>query len=205
MRLAHALLFASALVAGANALAIDLPANTEAVAARGYAHASHKPSKTPPGPPGPSATPGGGESEGSGEWNGGKHIYANGCADTCLAVKDGKLEKGQPVVVAKCSDVPEQSWDIHRGNGALRLKGTDWCVEAADDPAAKDKVKLWRCYPGIAAQSWLWGDDNSISLPDQGLCLDLTDGVKTPGTPVQTFKCFPGNTNQIWTTNIKDN
>lgn len=98
MRFSRALLFASALVATANAIAIDLPTKTEVVVeARG--HASHKPSKTPPGPPGPSATPGGGDDDDQGQWNGGKHIYADGCGDVCLSVKDGKLEKGQPVVV----------------------------------------------------------------------------------------------------------
>jgi hypothetical protein len=60
-------------------------------------------------------------------------------------------------------------------------------------------MKIWKCYDNLPQQTWWFTDDNRIAVKDQGLCLDLQDGVFEDWATVQTWQCTDWNTNQIWT------
>ena len=66
-------------------------------------------------------------------------------------------------------------------------------------PANGTQMKIWQCYANIPAQTWYYTDDQRISLENQGLCLDLTNGSTADGNVVQIWSCTPNNTNQVWT------
>jgi hypothetical protein len=57
-------------------------------------------------------------------------------------------------------------------------------------------MKIWECYTGLPQQDWYYTGDNRIALTNQGMCLDLTDGVLTNGNRLQVWQCTDGNTNQ---------
>ncbi|KAF9446179.1 carbohydrate-binding module family 13 protein [Macrolepiota fuliginosa MF-IS2] len=126
-------------------------------------------------------------------------INPNGNSNKCLDVKGGVFVNGTPVQIYDCNGSQAQMWSIIRGNGTVRLSGTNYCLDAGSSPGNGVKVKIWTCYEGLVAQQWSWTDDNHIALTGRGLCLDLTSGKLDNGNPVQTWQCMDANQNQIWT------
>ncbi|KAG6892727.1 hypothetical protein C0993_002578, partial [Termitomyces sp. T159_Od127] len=59
-------------------------------------------------------------------------------------------------------------------------------------------MKIWECFDGLPAQTWFYTGDQRIALLNQGLCLDLTNGLHVNSNQVQTYACTDGNTNQVW-------
>jgi len=49
-------------------------------------------------------------------------------------------------------------------------------------------------------QNWVY-EGGSLKAYNGDQCLDVTNGNDVNGTPLQTFSCVPGNTNQQWTFN----
>jgi len=87
------------------------------------------------------------------------------------------------------------------------------------DPASGVGLKIWTCYPNIAAQSWQYYEEygtfelanNSSSSTFSSLartyvfisdhldqCIDLPNGVLTNGNQLQTWECADCNPNQLW-------
>lgn len=60
-------------------------------------------------------------------------------------------------------------------------------------------MKIWTCFNNLPAQQWFYTGDNRIALQNEGLCLDLTNGVLDNGNQVQTWQCTNNNNNQVWT------
>lgn len=98
-----------------------------------------------------------------------------------------------------CNGTGAQKWVINRGNGQVKVAGTNFCLDAGSSPADGTKMKIWQCYDGLAAQQWYWTGDNRIALTNQGFCLDNTGGSTSNGNPVQIWSCGTGNNNQVWT------
>jgi hypothetical protein len=146
----------------------------------------------------------------------GREIYHTTLQGTkCLDVRYDWRYNGSPVQLYECNGTPAQKWVIKKGNTAVRLAGTDYCLDAGSrrwlvtqqdlgftvlsaDPGDFVSMKIWKCYD-IPAQHWYFTEDNRIAVTDRGQCLDLRDGVFEDGAVVQTYKCTDYNTNQIWT------
>ena len=115
-----------------------------------------------------------------------------------------------------CNGTGAQQWVLNRGSTAVRLANTNFCLDAGESSkhlffcilslvvltsctvGNRVGMKLWKCYDGLAQQTWYYTDDNRIAVEGQGQCLDLTGGILDNGNVVQTWVCTDGNTNQIW-------
>ena len=60
-------------------------------------------------------------------------------------------------------------------------------------------MKIYQCFPNLAAQTWFYTDDNRIALQDKGKCLDLPGGDTTNGNYVQVWQCTDNDIYQVWT------
>jgi hypothetical protein len=75
---------------------------------------------------------------------------AYGDEKLCLQILNGQIFEGAPIIVNPCADNKSpiygaQTWDIARGNGLVRLRGTDYCFDAGSVPANANPGKIWRC------------------------------------------------------------
>lgn len=132
--------------------------------------------------------------------SGGTYLHPNGNNNLCLTLRSNTRADGTPVEINTCTaNNPAQQWTLTRGSTAVQLTGTNYCLDAGSSPGNGVRLKVWTCYAGLAAQTWWYTDDNRVALQGQGLCVDLTDGNKTPGNVLQTWACGDGNTNQVWT------
>ncbi|KAF8890491.1 ricin B lectin domain-containing protein [Infundibulicybe gibba] len=127
-------------------------------------------------------------------------IHPSGKPKKCLDVRAANFANGTPVQIFDCNGTPAQKWLISRGKTAVRLAGTNFCLDAGSFPANALGMKIWQCYDNLPAQEWTYTPNNKISLNNKGLCLDLTNGGSWNWNQMQTWWCTPGNTNQIWTT-----
>ncbi|KAF8895130.1 carbohydrate-binding module family 13 protein [Infundibulicybe gibba] len=131
---------------------------------------------------------------------GGGAIHPNGNPKKCLDVRAANFANGTPVQIFDCNGTPAQKWVIHHGKTAVRLAGTNFCLDAGSSPGNAVGMKIWQCYDNLPAQAWTYTANNKISLNNKGLCLDLTNGGLWNWNQMQTWWCTPGNTNQVWTT-----
>jgi len=89
-------------------------------------------------------------------------------------------------------------WQINAGDTRVNIYGAPFCVDAGSTPGNGIGMIIQSCSSGSPAQQWDYTDDKRIVLQDQGLCLDLPNGVHADGSQVQTWQCT-GSTDQIWT------
>ncbi|KAL1410798.1 hypothetical protein Q8F55_001740 [Vanrija albida] len=129
----------------------------------------------------------------------GKAIRPGRDATKCLEVVNGSLANGTPVIIATCNGSSKQRFDLTPGSTAIKVAGSNFCLDAGSSPASGTKMKIWQCYSGLPAQSWTFTNGGSIALQTAGQCLDLTDGSLVTGNVVQTWECFAHNDNQKWT------
>lgn len=144
---------------------------------------------------------------------GGRRIYWNGDQTKCLTVNNGALSNGQGVTINTCfatdnADSRFQRWEINRGAGAIKVQGTNYCLDAGTAPGNGVMAKIWQCYDGLAAQNWYYtapGDDH-IALTGNTVCLDVrAESGPQQNKPygslkdVQQWQCAGGNGNQIFT------
>ncbi|KAI5829330.1 ricin B-like lectin [Schizophyllum commune Tattone D] len=127
----------------------------------------------------------------------GQLLHPNGNSAKCLDVA-GAAENGTPVDINDCNGSSAQNWVLARGGTAVKLAGTNFCLDAGEDIANGASMKLWQCYEGLAQQTWYYTDDNRLAVMGYGQCLDLTTGILVNGNGMQTWTCTDGNTNQIW-------
>ncbi|KAJ7087957.1 G-X-X-X-Q-X-W domain-containing protein [Mycena belliarum] len=126
-------------------------------------------------------------------------IQPVGHSDKCLDVRGGVFANGTPVQIYDCNGSQAQKWVIKRGKGSVRVTGTEFCLDAGSGPANGVGMKIWQCFDGLAAQTWFYdGVQETLTLYNQGQCLDLTDGDLTNGRQAQIWQCTAGNANQVW-------
>jgi len=125
-------------------------------------------------------------------------LRPNNSTNKCLDVRGDLQANGTAVQIFDCNNTPAQLWELTAGPTAVRLNGTDFCLDAGNSPKDGTHMKIWKCFPGIPAQSWFLTADARIALEGQGLCLDLTDGKLTNTNVIQVWKCTDGDKNQIW-------
>ncbi|RDB27190.1 Endo-1,4-beta-xylanase A [Hypsizygus marmoreus] len=127
-------------------------------------------------------------------------LHPNGNGAKCADVRGAVFADGTAVQIYDCNGTPAQKWVIGRANTKVQLAGTNFCLDAGSTPGNGVGAKIWTCYDNLPAQAWYYTDDNRIALTDQGLCLDLTNGVLTNSNQLQTWQCTDNNNNQVWTT-----
>ncbi|KAJ7592610.1 G-X-X-X-Q-X-W domain-containing protein [Mycena floridula] len=126
-------------------------------------------------------------------------IQPTGHSNKCLDVRGGVFANGTPVQIYDCNGTQAQKWDIKRGKGSVKVTGTNFCLDAGSTPGNGVGMKIWQCFDNLAAQTWFYdGVQKSLTLYNQGQCLDLTDGDLTNGRRTQTWQCATGNPNQLW-------
>lgn len=108
---------------------------------------------------------------------------------TCLSLAPGTAAyDGAPLVVCECSEASQ--WDISPGSGSVILSGTDFALDAGENPHDFVGAKIWQSYPGLTQQTWFLTGDNRIAITGGTQCLD--EGDNGP----QTYTCTTGDTNQ---------
>ena len=127
-----------------------------------------------------------------------KTIRPSSFSNKCLQVQ-GSLSNGAAVAINDCNGSSAQQWKI--SNGAIQAAGGNYCLDAGNAPVNDGtKMKVWQCYPGIAAQTWTAPSSRgTIKLNSANECVDLTDGNSNNGNVVQVWTCSSGNNNQQWT------
>ncbi|PPQ97857.1 hypothetical protein CVT26_013026 [Gymnopilus dilepis] len=116
----------------------------------------------------------------------------------CLDVQGAVYENGTPVQIFDCNGTGAQQWELTRGSTKVKVAGQNFCLDAGSTPANGVGMKIWECFDNLPAQQWFYTDDNRIALENQGLCLDLNNGVTTNGNKVQTWQCTDFDNFQIW-------
>ncbi|KAL0952120.1 hypothetical protein HGRIS_008749 [Hohenbuehelia grisea] len=125
-------------------------------------------------------------------------LHPNGNTGKCLDLRNNVRENGTPVQIWDCNDTPAQNWILNPGSTKVRLMGTNFCLDAGSAPGDNVPMKIWQCYDNLPAQQWFLTNDRRLALDNQGLCLDLPQGIADNGNQVQTYRCTDGNTNQVW-------
>jgi len=87
---------------------------------------------------------------------------------------------------------------ISRGPTRIQLNGANVCLDAGSSPANGVRMKVWECFNGLAAQQWVYTDDNHIVLQGTNFCLDVTDGDLSNANQLQIYTCGAGNNNQVF-------
>ncbi|KAG6886767.1 hypothetical protein C0992_002478 [Termitomyces sp. T32_za158] len=126
-------------------------------------------------------------------------IHPNGDTTKCLDVRGANFTNGTPVQIYDCNGSDAQMWNIMPGQTTVKVHINNFCLDAGSTPGNGVGMKIWECFDGLAAQTWFYTDDQRIALLNQGLCLDLTNGVHVDSNQVQTYVCTDNNTNQVWT------
>ncbi|KAF9041468.1 G-X-X-X-Q-X-W domain-containing protein [Panaeolus papilionaceus] len=128
----------------------------------------------------------------------GRPINPNFSPSKCLDVRGAVYANGTPVQIYDCNNTGAQRWVIKRGSTKVQVAGTNFCLDAGSAPASGVGMKIWQCYNNLAAQQWVFTEDNRIALQGQGQCLDLPNGVMVNSNQVQTWQCSDNNNNQVW-------
>ncbi|OCF43414.1 hypothetical protein I317_02714 [Kwoniella heveanensis CBS 569] len=109
----------------------------------------------------------------------------------CLSPKAPNTESSL-VVAIDCDGA--QAWDINPGSGSVILSGTDLALDAGSGNEDNEDLTVQKSTPGAFQQTWYLTDDGRMAITNGVQCLD--QGNDTEGT--QTYRCYPGNTNQEW-------
>jgi hypothetical protein len=81
-----------------------------------------------------------------------------------------------------CTLTSGQFWTY--SGGSLKVFG-DQCLDVTNGSTANgSKMQIWACTDGDINQQFSITEDNRIAWTNKGECLDLTNGVSTPGNQV---------------------
>lgn len=141
---------------------------------------SSMPSSSPTGPPGPRT-----------------QIKWKGNTNLCATVQ-GTAGNGTPVNLANClnptsPDAKNQLFYAF-SNGVIQLAGTNFCLDAGEDPHNGVQMKVWQCYPGLSQQTWNF--PGSLLQTANNQCLDLDNSGYTK---LQTWYCSNPDPQQQFT------
>jgi hypothetical protein len=135
---------------------------------------------------------------------GGTQLHPKGNSGWCLEVRDGNNANGTPVQVAQCNGSARQKFEfVRNAAGQVKVAGTNFCLDAGENPGNGSKLKIWTCYSGLYQQTWWYTGDNHLAIANgPGICMDVTDGNLASGNQAQLWACDGPNQNQIWTSNL---
>jgi len=130
----------------------------------------------------------------------GQALHPNYNTAKCMDVRGNVQENGTPVQIYDCNCTGAQKWIFQSGPTKVQLAGTNFCLDAGSDPADGVLMKIWQCYDGLPQQQWYITDDHRVALENEGLCLDLPNGITTNSNQLQTWECTDNDIYQVWTT-----
>lgn len=99
-------------------------------------------------------------------------LHPNGNVKKCVDVAGGKFTDGTPVQIYDCNDKAPQRWSLARGDGTVKLTGTNYCLDAGSayppnmtdtDASNGAQTHIAACNGG-ATQRWFYTDDDRIAL-----------------------------------------
>lgn len=126
----------------------------------------------------------------------GRYLHPNGDTEFCLDVSHKVLRNGTPVQIYECNGAVGQIWNLNEGGTRVQLFDTNFCLIPGSNPGAQ--TFIWNCDDPSVPNNWIHYK-NKIAVPGLELCLDLRFGRHENRTPVETWWCKDGNTNQVWT------
>ncbi|KAK7022471.1 ricin B lectin domain-containing protein [Favolaschia claudopus] len=131
--------------------------------------------------------------------------------DPSLCVAASAPASGASIVIENCSfGSTSQTFTDPNNNSPGLLKLFDMCVSIDSTEAARDgdKLVLKECDENLNNSKQQWNHENGVlvkSLTSAHVCLDLTDGNASSGTPLQIWDCSSEastgafqNDNQEW-------
>lgn len=151
-------------------------------------------------------------------------IHPFGVEGLCLSVAQ-PFTSGSKVLSFPCNGGPGQDWIISRGSTKVCLRADpNYCLDAGVSPNDNNvELKVWEKLD-VQQQQWYFTDDNreqplkcirqtrtcsqtdtltrlSVGIAIEGgvTCVDIRDGSRGPGAIAQTYRCTPGNVNQVMT------
>ena len=131
----------------------------------------------------------------------GTTLHPNGDLTRCLSAATSVVagEPGARITIDACDGASPQTWVINNGETTVKYTGANSCVTAG---GLSDGARLYleACIPNQVTQTFYYTNDLRIAVENQGLCVDLPSGDKTPGNALQVWTCTDNNTNQIWST-----
>ncbi|KAJ7336787.1 carbohydrate-binding module family 13 protein [Mycena albidolilacea] len=125
----------------------------------------------------------------------------------CMGIVGGVYANGTQVDIFDCNDSASQNWAINGGTlpGLSSFSSTTtgtvtYCLDAGVPADYTDgvRMKIWKCFSGLAQQTWNKLESGQIQLANTNFCLDLTNGDTTNRNVLQIWTCTAGDTNQIW-------
>ncbi|KAK1221243.1 hypothetical protein PQX77_015951 [Marasmius sp. AFHP31] len=81
-------------------------------------------------------------------------------------------------------------------SGPIKTYGGSKCLDV--DTTNGNKLQIATCVEGSTKQQWKVNSPNTIEWVGKNKCVEITDGDKTPGTPLQIWDCDTNNDNQWW-------
>ncbi|KAL1747264.1 carbohydrate-binding module family 13 protein [Schizophyllum fasciatum] len=131
--------------------------------------------------------------------SGGYQLHPNGDLTRCLSAATSVVagEPGARVTIDACDGARPQTWALTSGETSVKYTGANSCITAGG-LANGARLYLEACIPKQATQTFYYTTDLRLAVENQGLCVDLPSGDKTPGNALQIWQCTDGNTNQIW-------
>lgn len=94
------------------------------------------PSTTSKPPTQPSSNPGGSVTQ----------LHPKGNSGWCAEVRGGAMANGTPVVVSQCNSSNSQKFRLVRNAaGQVKVDGTNFCLDAGENPTNGSKLKIWVC------------------------------------------------------------
>ncbi|KAL1412256.1 hypothetical protein Q8F55_003267 [Vanrija albida] len=112
------------------------------------------------------------------------------------------LQNGDKAYISETGRRSHPHWIVRDGwKGQIQVHdtATPWkryCLDAGSWPQNGIELKVWECLD-VPQQQW-HVHDGVIELVGYGLCLDVRDGKLNWESVIQTWQCYPGNTNQQW-------
>ncbi|KAL0953126.1 hypothetical protein HGRIS_004395 [Hohenbuehelia grisea] len=95
-------------------------------------------------------------------------LHPNFNRGKCLDVSGNIRRNGQPVQIYDCNGTGAQNWVINLANTKVQLAGTNFCLDAGNNPGNNIKMKIWQCYDNLPAQAWYYTDDRRIAVTGKG-------------------------------------
>ncbi|MFE9775008.1 ricin-type beta-trefoil lectin domain protein [Streptomyces sp. NPDC005931] len=119
----------------------------------------------------------------------------NVASGLCLDIRDGFLEKGNDVVMARCTSSPTQRWRVDSGRGVVQsFADTDYCLDSRG--SVERGVGIWVCdsVDGRNGLNLRFAVDGDGRIRP-GIAYDT---AVTPEGPWLALRSLDGRTEQRW-------
>jgi Ricin-type beta-trefoil lectin domain len=115
----------------------------------------------------------------------------------CISVPNGQFVEGMRVFIWDCNAALAKT--LVYDDQSQQLKFGANCVEVLGQGNARDAIGVGTC-KGSVSQRWSMtpNKDNYQIIGVNSLCLDISNGVTTDGTPLELAPCAANNVAELW-------